>query len=198
MTAAGTLPDVYKEVCRITIINGAGTAITFDSFTEDITAMDWGEKDIEGMSLVSGGRVVKFTPMTDESLTLKVYPTRGDDAVTDSVAQLFHKQGTPDTTQPILVDNVVGREQVGIVILWATTLPATAVTLPAGSVTAERIQIINAYMTKYTPSFDDKVKTAELTFKWAPFDKSAARNKREESTDGSESLPAAITSATSF
>jgi len=198
MTAAGTLPDAYKEVCRISIINNAGTAVAFDGFTEDITAMDWGEKDIEGMALVNGGRVVKFTPMSDESMTLKIYPTRADTAVTNSVAQLFHPQSTADSTQPIAVDNRYQRDPCGIVILWATTLPATAQTVPAGSVTAERIQIINAYPTKYTPSFDDKVKSAEITFKWAPFAKDATRNKREESTDGSEYLPAAITSATSY
>ena len=55
-------------------------------------------------------------------------------------------------------------------------------------------------MTRYVPSFDDKIKSAEVTFKWAPFDKSGSANKREESTQNSATgaLPAAITTATSF
>lgn len=198
MTAAGTYPDSWKEVCKISIIDTDSNVIVFDGFTEDITAMDWGEKDIEGMALLNGGRIVKNTPMTDESITLKVYPVKADNATTDSMVQLFHPQSTPDTTQPILVDNVVDRKQVGLVILWATILPATATTIPGDSIPAYRIEVINAYVTKYTPSFDDKHLSAEITLKWTPLAKDATRNKREESTDGSAYLPTAITSPISF
>jgi len=198
MTAAGTYPDSYKEVCKISIIDTDSNVIVFDGFTEDITAMDWGEKDIEGMALLNGGRVVKNTPMTDESITLKVYPVKADNATTDSVAQLFHPQSTADVTQPIAVDNTITRSQVGLIMLWATVLPADASTLPGDSIPAYRVQVINAYVTKYTPSFDDKHFSAEITLKWAPFAKDATRNKREESTDGSEYLPAAITAPNSF
>ena len=177
-----TLPDAWKEVCRIAIIPDGGTATQFHGFTEDITAMDWGEKDIEGMPLVNGGRVVKFTPMTDESMTLKVYPTRADDATTDSVAQFFHKQGTADTTDPIVVDNTITRQKFGVIVLWAETLPTNAQDVPDSDKTAYRVQIINAYMTGYKPSFDDKILSAEVTFKWAAFQKDGSANKREEST----------------
>ena len=84
-------------------------------------------------------------------------------------------------------------------ILWAENLGADAMSIPSTG-NAYRIQIINAYMTSYKPSFDDKLKSAEVTFKWAPFDKSAAANKREESTQSSadDPLPSAITTAISF
>ena len=195
MTATGTLPDSWKELCQMSVISEGNSAVSWDGMTEDITAMDWGEKDIEGMPLLNGGRVVKFTSMTDESLTIKIYDTKADDQAVDSAIQYFHKQTASDIAQPIIVDNTITRQKFGIVLLWAETLGANAVTLPAISKTAYRIQIINAYMTKYTPSFDDKQKSAEVTFKWAPFSKTAKANKREESTDGSEQLPAAITSA---
>jgi len=199
MTAAGTDPDAWKERCRIAIIPLDGTALDFEGFTEDITSMDWGDKDIEGIAQVNGGRVNKYNPMGDESITLKVYPINVDNNVdAEGVAQHFHKQSTDDQTQPIVVDNTITRDTFGIVILWAETLPADAVTLPAESKTAYRIQIINAKMTSYKPSFDDKIFSAEITFKWSPFQKGAGANKREESTDGTAQLAAAITTATSF
>ena len=191
--------ETWKEVCLIGLIPDGGTEIPLSSWTEDITAMDWGEKDIEGVALVNGGRISKFTPMTDEEITFKVYDTRADDGAVDSVIQLFHKQATADTTDPIVVDNTITRQKFGLIILWAEILPATAGALPT-TLTAYRIQAINAYMTKCTPSFDDKTKSAEITFKWTPFNKAGSANKREESTQNSAtgSLPAAITTATSF
>lgn len=197
ITAAGTFPDAWKEVCLIGIIPEDGSEIQFAGFTEDITAFDWGDKDIEGMPLVNAGRVKKFNPMGDESVTMKVYAIKADDATAEAIVQLFHKQSTADTSQPIVVDNTVIRQNFGVIILWANTLPATAGAVPA-SVPAYRIQIINATMISYKPNYDDKLLSAEITFKWTPFQKDASANKREESTDGSELLPAAITTATSF
>jgi len=197
MTA--TLPDAYKEVMLVGVISEGDSEVQWAGMTEDITAMDFGEKEIEGKALVNGGRVVQFTPMTDESITLKIYDTKADDQTTDSAIQYFHKQGTADTTNPIAVDNVITRQKFGLIFLWASTLPATAGAQPTAAEVAYRIQIINAYMTKYTPSFDDKIKSAEVTFKWAPFQKDGSANKREESQDNSGAqLPAGITTATSF
>jgi len=207
MTAASTFPDAWKEFCLIGIIPeayptgaGGGTEIAFAGITEDITAMDWGERDIEGVPLVNGGRVVKAMPMGDESLTLKVYDV---DALLDTanvaagVVQLMHPQTTEDATQPVVVDNSIYRRRFGIILLWASNLPATAGAVPSSGATY-RIQIVNAYMTSFKPNFDDKLKSAEVTFKWTPFQKDATKNKREESSDGSELLSAAITSATTI
>lgn len=206
MTAA--TPDIWQETCLVGVIpqnspTGAGTDsfISACAMTEDISSMEWGEKEMEGKPLLCGGRVVMTTPMTDESLTLKVYPVdvlMDTSDVAHGVAQWFHPQATEDVTQPALVDNSNYRRKFGIILLWSTLLPATAVTLPAAGEVAYRIQIINAYMTKYKPDYSDKNLSAEITFKWTPFDKNGTSNKREESTDGSAQLPAAITSATSF
>lgn len=207
MTAAGTIPDAWKEVCLIGIIPeanpsgaGGGSEIAFAGITEDITAMDWGDKEIEGRPLINGGNVVQCKSMTEESVTLKIFDVDAllDDAsdVANGVAQMFHPQTTEDSTQPVLVDNTWQRRKFGVILLWAEALPATAGAIPAESKAAYRIQIINAYMTRWKPNYDDKTKSAEVTFKWVPTNKSAVANKREESTDGSESLPAAITSAT--
>lgn len=197
MAAAGTDPDAWKELCKISIVVSS-TAYAFEGFTEDITAMDWGDKDIEGVALVNGGRVVKYTPMGDESITFKVYPINAENTADQGVVQRFHPQSTEDATQPIVVDNTLTRDKHKIVLLWAETLPANATTAPAISKTAYRIQVINAYMTSYKPSFDDKLFSAEITFKWTPFQKDGTANKREESTDGTVVLDATVTSTTKF
>jgi len=203
MTAVG-LPEAWKEFCLISIIPeafpagaGGGTAISFEGLTENITALDWGEKAIEAIPLTNGGRIVKPSPMGEEGITMKMYPT--DAAITaNGLVQLFHPQTTADATQPIVVNNSIYRRRFGIIILWASTLPATATTLPATNDSAYRIQVINAYMTGYKLNYDDKMLSAEVTFKWGPFNKSAVGNKREESTDGGTQLAASITTATSF
>lgn len=160
--------------------------------------MDWGDKDIEGVALVNGGRVVKFNPMSDESITMKVYPINAENKSDEGVVQFFHPVSGEDSTQPIVVDNSLTRDKYKVVLLWAETLPANATTQPDAGKTAYRIQIINAYMTSYKPSFDDKLFSAEVTFKWAPFQKDATTNKREESTDGTAQLAATTTSSTAF
>lgn len=206
MTAAGVLPENWQEFCKIGIVPeayptgaGGGEEIAFAGMTEDITAMDWGERDIEGMPLVNGGRVIKTSPMGDESMTLKVYDVDAllDTAnVANGVVQLMHPQSTEDATVPVLVDNSIYRRRFRIILLWATTLPATAGAIPGDSIPAYRIQIVNAYMTSFKPDYGDKLKSAEITFKWAPFNKAATANKREEYTDGSDYLPAVSASCT--
>lgn len=197
MTAAGTFPDAWKEVCLIGIIPSGGSETQWAGMTEDITAFDWGEKDIEGLALVNGGRVVKTPPMGDEGITFKIYPVDAALGAAGAI-QWFHPQATEDSEQPLVVDNTRTRTLHRLILLWAETLPATAGTQPAISKAAYRIQIVNAYMTAYKPSFDDKVFSAEVTFKWAPFNKAATANKREESTSGTAQLAAVGTSATSL
>lgn len=199
MTAA--VPDIWQERCLVGLIPDGGSEIAFAGIMEDITSVDWGEKDIEGMATLSGGRLVGFTPMTDESITIKVWPVSAgidSESTATGIAQLFHPQSTADSTEPIAVDNRIDRQKFGLILLWATTLPATAGAQNAAGTNAFRIQVINAYMTSYKPDYSDKRLSAEVTFKWTPVDKSGNRNKREESsTDGSQ-LPAGITTATSF
>jgi len=194
-----TTVDAFTEFCRITISEKGGTDYDFEGMTEDISAMDWGEKDIEGIATVKGGRIVKRTPMTDESITLKVYPTSAKlGADNEGFIQHFHPQTgdaiqglvADDDSQPIAVKNSHARKTYRLLILWSSLLPADAATQPAAGEAAYRIQVVNAYMTSFKPSFDDKIISAEATFKWAPFDKDGAYNKVEESTDGSSQLPA--------
>ena len=181
--AAATLPDAWQEVFKLGIEDIDDTEVQFAGITEDITGMDFGDKDIEGVALANGGRIVKWTPQADESVTLKMWPV---DANTEGegVVQLFHWQETEDTADPIKVLNTRNRKKYQILFLWADNLSdlATAGTATTTDHAAYRISIKNAYMTSYKPSFDDKNMSAEVTFKWAPFGREGYSNKKEEST----------------
>lgn len=182
MTAAN-LPDAWQETFLFSMEDLDGDEVQFAGITEDITGMDFGDKDIEGVALANGGRIVKFTPMGDESVTLKVWPV---DASTDGegVVQMFHWQATEDSTDPIRVLNTRTRKAYQIIFLWADNSDnlTTAGTATTEDHAAYRITIRNAIMTSYKPSFDDKNMSAEITFKWTPFSRDGVANKMEEST----------------
>lgn len=191
--------DAWQEFCLIDIQEKGGANYQFAGITEDITAMDWGEKDVEGIALANGGRVVKRTPMTDESITFKCYPLSAE-LSQNGIVQWMHPQGTAisdaSVVEPIAVANTNFRRKHRVVLLWASELPATptgAATATTGTDAAYRMQIFNAYLTSYKPSFDDKIMSAEMTFKWAPFQKDGTRNKIEESTSGTSAVLPAVT-----
>jgi len=194
--AADTYPDSWRGYYLISLIAEGNAAVSFAGITSEISEMNFVEKPMDTVELATGGHVVTHQATTKESISFKVYPVS---TLVDGTgaAQLMHRQSTDLSVDPIEVLNTNARKRFGIVMLWAKTLPATAVTVPSADVAAHRIMIVNAYMTKYKPSYDDKNWTAEITFEWAPFQKDATANKIEESTI-STVLQAAITTATTM
>lgn len=65
--------DAWMEKCLIGISVIAGEEVQFDSVAETAD-FDIGEKDIEGLALVNGGRMTKHNPEGDSSITFEVYP----------------------------------------------------------------------------------------------------------------------------
>ena len=185
MTASADFSDSWDEFCLVGIKVKGGSFVYFDTMTEDITAMNWMKKDIETAVQVNGGRTVRRVPSPDpEGITLKVFPVDATRSA-QGIVQWFHPQSTADTTDPIVVLNTLNRDTFQIVLLWTSQLPDSSLDadgIPDAYETAYRVQVINAYITDYTPSFDSKQLSAEVTFKWAPFQKDGTANKREEST----------------
>lgn len=184
--------DSWSEFARVAIIReGDSSAIELSAITEEIS-MEFGSKAIEGKATVAGGRVTKRIPMGDESITLKVYPTDADISG-DGVVQFFHPQDSDDELDPISVTNTNKRLRYKLVILWAEEIldVVSATSIPATGA-AERLQIIDAWMTDYKLSFEDKHLSAEVTFTFPPFKKDRTGRKKEESTKDSATgaLPA--------
>ncbi len=196
MVAATAMPDAFSELCLIGVTSedDLNNELEFAGYTEDIT-WDTGDKDIEGVALTSGGRVVKPIPMTDESVTMKVYPVTVDNTEGGFV-QLFHPDISKDTSEPFVCTSTAQRKKHRLIFLWSSDLPAAASAVPQPGAPSYRIQVINAYMTGYKLNYDDKILSAETTFKWAPFSRAGIGNKREESTTGGTQATAQLALAT--
>lgn len=163
--------------------------------TEDISELEFGDKPVEFKTLVSGGKVAHKQSVTNGKITLKMIPTgvgSTGESVPTGIANLFNYPGTSGTAgvAPHVVLSNLTRKKFKLTLLWATTLPATASTLPAAGVPAQRIQIFNAYMTRYKPSYDDKGFSVEATFEWAFVQKDGTRNVIMDSTDATAQLAA--------
>ena len=65
--------DAWMETCLVGISKIGGEEVQFQSITETAD-FDIGEKDIEGLALVNGGRVTKWNPEGDSSITFEAYP----------------------------------------------------------------------------------------------------------------------------
>ncbi len=65
--------DAWMETALIGISIIGSEEVQFNSIVETAD-FDIGEKDIEGLALVNGGRVTKHNPEGDSSITFEVYP----------------------------------------------------------------------------------------------------------------------------
>ncbi len=65
--------DAWMEKCLIGISVIAGEEVQFASVAETAD-FDIGEKDIEGLALVNGGRMTKHNPEGDSTITFEAYP----------------------------------------------------------------------------------------------------------------------------
>lgn len=190
--------NAWQEQALITIekIDATLGQYEFSSLTETID-IDQGDKDIEGVPLVNGGRVVKYTPEGDTSVSLDMYVTgvNGLAATPTGIANLFH--GFAGETG----SNTTVRDKFRVTILWTsdTTCTNASSTATAASTSSQRFAIANAYVTSYKTSFTDGIQKVSATFKIAPFNKTGTANILEEQTDDT-SLTAlsAYTATTNF
>jgi hypothetical protein len=183
----------FSEVALVEVYAKGGTAYQFASIIEEIGPSQ-GDKDGEGIPLVNGGRVWKRTPEGDFEVTLKIYPLDTDQTASSDLAQGFQNTDANwDGSEPYSDTNSRNREVFRVTILW-TDDPAATTASGATSVgsASRRLVFTQAYMTAYKDSFDDKIVSAEVTFKGPAFDKSGNGNITRESCKdgGAAGLPA--------
>jgi len=184
MTAAA-VDDAWMETCLVAISAIGGTDVQFAGVTQTLD-FDIGEKDIEGIPLLNGGRVTKFVPEGDSSITFEAYPL---EAGTDTGAAghgFFDLLHTADATVPIRVINDRNRTKYRVLAIWtndATVITAQAITTDTHS--AIRIGMADGHFTSVKPSFTDGELKFNVTYKCAAFDKAGAGNVMMESCAGS-------------
>lgn len=186
-------PDAWKEKALVSIAAQSGTDVPFQAVTETID-LDIGEKDMESIALINGGRVAKFTPESDTTITLEAYPVEaasGDISAATAGTGFFDLLHSEDTAQPYAITSNHTREMYRLAVLWTQD---TTVTNASGAITganyAMRITGANGFITSVKPSFTDGTLKFTITFKVAAFDKAAAGQILSESTDGTASMTA--------
>lgn len=200
--AAIPIDDAWMETCLIAISRLDGTDVQFAALTETID-FDVGEKDIEGVPLVNGGRVTKWSPEGDSSITFEAYPLEaGTLTGTDGKGffDLLHSADGGSAGDPIRIINDRNRDKYRVLVMWTNDNVTEAQAITTDTHSALRIGMADGHFTSVKPSFTDGVQKWTVTFKVAAFDKAAGGNVMIESCAGStitDILPAIASYTTS-
>jgi len=181
--------DTWSELGLIAITQVGGSDIQFGTLTETID-LDMGEKDFDTIVTVAGGRLIKFTPETETTITLELYPLEaGTDTGTTGKGVYDLLQST-DASQPVTITSTTSRTKIRLAVLWTDDPNMTdATAAPAGSHKAVRFVGADGYITSAKANFTGVLKWT-ITAKFPPFDKDGNANVKWESTDGTASLTA--------
>lgn len=192
MTAAA-VDDAWMETCLIAISIQDGSDIQFAGVTETVD-FDIGEKDIEGVPLVNGGRFTKWTPEGDSSITFEAYPLQAGTDTGSTGLGFYDLMHSVDNSVPIRVTNDRDRDKYRVLVMWTNDpTPTTAQAVTNTNYSAFRIGMADGHFTSAKPSFTDGVLKFTVTYKCAAFDKAGVGNVMMEScagSSGSDILPA--------
>lgn len=202
MTAA-FLEDAHMETCLIAISSIGGSNLAFEGITETLD-IDWPDKDFEGVALLNGGRVRKWTAQGDATITFEAYPLFAGTSSGSTGTGFFDLQNVVDTSVPIRVLNSRARTRYRVLIMWTNDTAATvAQTGTRADYSAMRIGMADGYFISVKPNFTDGILKYTCVFKAAAFDTSGNSCLLAEScagATGSDVLPviAAYTTSNKF
>ncbi len=202
MTAAA-VDDAWMEVCLIAISKIEGPDRQFAGLTETVD-IDLGEKDIEGIPLTNGGRVTKWSPEGDSTITFEAYPLQAGTDTGSSGLGFFDLMHSEDATVPIRIVNDRNRDKYRVLVLWTNDSGVTtAQAITTADSSALRIGLAGGHFTSVKPSFTDGTLKFTVTYKCAAFNKAGTAQLMMEScagASGADILPAiaAYTSSNVF
>lgn len=188
--------ESWQETALLTIYDGA-TYTNFALITESFE-FNTGDKEIEGLPLVNGGRIAKWTPEADTEFTAKIIPL-GVGAGTETSATGFWQKFQPPaalvSTDPIAIQNTRNRSTYTVAAMWATSFPGNAIaSASVSSAATTRLSMRNAYITSLKNSFSTSDGLmADITIKCPAFGKDGSSNVKMESCDGSLAALATLT-----
>lgn len=194
--------DMWSETALIAISAAGGSEVQFMTITETLD-IDIGDKDFDIVATLAGGRLVKFNPQVETTITFEAYPVEAGTDTGSTGKGFFDLLNTADSSQPmsVLVDRTRSKHRV--IITWTDdTTVTTAEGLIALANTASGMRVVAAdgYFTSAKPSFTDGQLKWTVIFKVPAFDKNALANVKVESTDGTADMIAvpSYTSSTKF
>lgn len=199
--AAIATEDAWMEKCLVEICPIGGTAQTFGALTETID-FDIGDKDIEGVALVNGGRVRKWSPQADTTITMEAYPLFAGTPSGSTGKGYFGLQHTEDASAPVRITNDFKRAKCRMLFLWTNDpTPTTAGAATADTFSAIRLGFCDVIITSVKASFTDGILKFTIIGKCTAFDKSASSNLLAESVEGASGtdiLPSIAAYTTSY
>lgn len=187
MTA--TAPDIWSEVALISIASSGGSEVQFAGRLSDIN-FKRGNKPIDTIAVLNGGRLVAKKPEEPTEVTLTAYPVDVNSVGGGGMAQFYN--GTFDSTQPLSSTNSRLRNLYRVTLLCTDDATCTTATgaIVSGSY-ADRVSMKNAYITGMEgPVFEDNLWKETYTFTIPPFNASGTGNYTYESTDGTAAITA--------
>jgi hypothetical protein len=206
--AAGVTPDAWTETALVAIDPVGYGSLLFETISETIE-MDEGEKPVEWIPNLKGGRIAKFGPKADTEITLELYPiyegnlswpaaaaTAAASGVTD-LSELLPSMSDPFTQQTTSINRVMVR----LCVTWCNNTAATnAIAAVASPYKADRVAYADGYITKVKKEFTDGIKKTTVTLKFPATDKAGNSCHLCESSVGTNGLLAlsAYTTTTKF
>lgn len=178
--------DTFSETCLVAIQKTGSNAVEFYSISETVK-VEVGEKPVDFIAILNGGRLAKFSPQEPTTITLEAYPVEaGTDSGTTGNG-FFDLLGTADASEPLSIPLDRVRTKVRCTILWCddTTVTNATSAINIGQ-TGLRVVAKDGYVTKvspgqFTPSEPNKW-TVEMKF--PPFDKDGTACVTIASSDG--------------
>ena len=177
----------WSETCLIGVTAKDGSEVQFAALIETVD-IDMGDKDVEVIANLKGGRVIKKVPQAETTITFEGYPIGIDASAGTGFSELFNDLAGATTIEPLTIDASLVRTLYRVAILWSTGTETTAGAATTASNSAYRFAAANCYMTSYKPSFTDGILKATISFKVAPFNRLGIAQIREESTEGTTAL----------
>lgn len=179
--------DHWVETALISLTKSGGSAIEFAALTDEMS-FGGGERDIAVRTLLNGGNLRRFTPMTITEVNFKMYPDQVNDAM-----QFFGGTANTKSSGVITTTNILTRFDIRVIVLWTTQAATAAGEQITTADDALRMIAINGNITKCTPFWDDGEQGFDVTVKIPAYNRTATGNITWASTDGAGNLAAAGT-----
>ena len=190
--------ETWSEVGLVTLTLDGGSDVEFYTITNSIE-IAVGDKDVDFMPMINGGRLASFKPQADTTITLEMYPVQaGTDTglVGKGVADLL---GTADASQPLSIPFSRTRTKCRATLLWTDDTTVTTATAAINlNQTGMRIIANNCYVINASPSgafTPNDPQKWKVVLKCGAFNKDGTSNVSVTSTDGTATMTMATYTA---
>lgn len=172
------LPNEWTEIGLVDITKAGGSVYQFGVITDTVD-IDWGDKAIESTALVNGGRIVKYTPEEDTTITLEMFPVGATaNQATPTGLYNWFLGDESGTSGRFIATHLRYKFRVSLLwcdqlVAWGGTVAVASGSTPASS-SALRFSFWNCYLTSVKTEFTDDLLKCTVKFVCPPYNKTAS------------------------